>query len=181
MNATFSTTSIASLIETASDTDFTMSNHQINSFVKEAAESISKKHSFNRKNPKAYFDEIVKCIKESFQNKEGEYNFLSDKDALTSIYDTLNSALTNKDYRSESQEIVDRIKSDERFAYSFFYGNSLIPGNSIARLRSRIMSQIRKTYNVELSKDTIATIIYTHLWDEGTWGNLNSYNYISSF
>lgn len=88
--------------------------------------------------------------------------------------------IVSSDY-SESRSLVNRIKTDERFAQRFFYGNSTIPGKSIAPIRSRIINQIRKTYYVKLNDNDVATIIYEHLFSFGTWKVLDSYDFRSTF
>lgn len=81
----------------------------------------------------------------------------------------------------EAASIVERLKTDEAFAYSFLYGSNSIPGMSIAPLRSHIISQIRKTYQVELAPYAFSTALYEHLWSEGTWRVLDSYKFQSTF
>lgn len=81
----------------------------------------------------------------------------------------------------EAARIVERLKTDEAFAHSFLYGSSSKPGMSIAPLRSHIISQIRKTYQVELAPYAFSTALYEHLWSEGTWRVLDSYKFHSTF
>lgn len=81
----------------------------------------------------------------------------------------------------EADKIISRLKSgDQIFAERFFYGTNSKDCN-ISRLRSRIISQIKYTHNVDVSVEEFGNILYTHLWDNGTWGVLDKYSYKSSF
>lgn len=81
----------------------------------------------------------------------------------------------------EADRIICRLKSgDQLFAQRFFYGTSS-QGCNISRLRSKIISQIKQAYNVEVSVEEFGNILYTHLWANGTWGVLDKYSYKSSF
>lgn len=177
---------IDGLMQTACDTAFTMSVEQIIAFIKQVIECICAELLANGKAPVVSPEEAYAIAEEIYLDEEdGELSqdieFINDKDALTSIYDNLNTILTVKDYKRDSKAIVDQLMSNERFAYTFLYGSSQIPGRSIARLRSGIKNMIRKSYHIELSDETISTIIYEHLWDEGAYKPLKSYNYKSTF
>ena len=89
--------------------------------------------------------------------------------------------MTEKDYKSDAVRIVENIKNDEAFASNFLYGMSLVPGKSIARLRSRIINQVRMSYGVVVDPADFNTVLYEHLYSEGSWKVLNSYNYRSTF
>lgn len=177
---------IDGLMQTACDTAFTLSVEQIIAFIKQVIECICAELLANGKSPVVSSEEAYAIAEEIYLDEEdGELSedieFINDKDALTSIFDNLNTILTVKDYKRDSKMIVDQLMSDERFAYTFLYGYSQIPGRSIARLRSRIKNTIRKSYHIELSDETISTVIYEHLWDEGEFTPLKSYNYKSTF
>ena len=87
----------------------------------------------------------------------------------------------DKQFVADAKYIVENIKNDEVFARRFLYGTSLVPGKSIARLRSRIINQVRKSYHVEIDPYDFSTILYEHLYSDGTWRILNSYDYNSTF
>lgn len=80
----------------------------------------------------------------------------------------------------ESQEIIDRLKSNTQFAQQFFYGTNNNSCN-ISRFRSKIISQIKQTYQVNVSIEEFGNILYSHLWDNGTWNVLDKYSCKSSF
>ena len=177
---------IDGLMQTGCDTAFTLNVEQIIAYIKLVTDCICAELLANGKAPVISSEEAYAIAKEIYLNEDGgdlseDIEFINDKDALASIYDNLNTILTEKDYKRDSKAIVDRLKSDESFAYSFLYGYSQIPGRSIARLRSRIKNMIRQSYHIELSDDTISTIIYEHLWSDGTFKTLDSYNFKSTF
>lgn len=78
-------------------------------------------------------------------------------------------------------DMINRIKTDERFAYTFFYGRNRIPNQSIAPIRERLISMLRKTYHLDIEPYVISTVIYEHLWSDGSWKSLDNYSYRSSF
>ena len=78
----------------------------------------------------------------------------------------------------EVDEIISRLKSDDHeYVCKFFYKDC----SRISGLRSRIIGEIRRTYKVEVSKEEFGNILYEHLWDNGTWGVLDSYSGKGSF
>lgn len=81
----------------------------------------------------------------------------------------------------ESDAIICRLKSgDQLFAQKFFYDTNL-NGCNISRFRSKILSNIKQTYNVDVSVEEFGDILYTFLWDNGTWSVLDKYSRKSSF
>lgn len=93
----------------------------------------------------------------------------------------VNNQQDDNGYKRAAVHIIDNIKNDEAFAYRFLYGTSLKPGKSIARLRSRILNQVRMSYGVVIDPYDFNTLLYEHLYSEGTWKVLNSYSYQSTF
>lgn len=81
----------------------------------------------------------------------------------------------------EAERIISRLKSgDQLFAQKFFYGKDN-NGCNISRLRSKIVAQIKQAYRCDVSVEEFGNIVYAHLWDNGTWGVLDSYARKSSF
>lgn len=81
----------------------------------------------------------------------------------------------------ESDAIISRLKSgDQLFAQKFFYDTNP-NGCNISRFRSKILSNIKQTYNVDVSIEEFGDILYTFLWDNGTWSVLDKYSRKSSF
>ena len=81
----------------------------------------------------------------------------------------------------ESEEIINRLKSgDQLFAQKFFYSTNSNRCN-ISRFRSKILANIKQTYKIEVSVEEFGDILYTFLWNEGTWSILDKYSRKSSF
>lgn len=81
----------------------------------------------------------------------------------------------------ESDAIICRLKSgDQLFAQRFFYDTNP-NGCNISRFRSKILSNIRQVYKVDVSVEEFGDILYTFLWDNGTWSVLDKYSRKSSF
>ena len=81
----------------------------------------------------------------------------------------------------ESEEIINRLKSgDQLFAQKFFYSTNT-NGRNISRFRSKILANIKQTYKIEVSVEEFGNILYTFLWNEGTWSILDKYSRKSSF
>lgn len=81
----------------------------------------------------------------------------------------------------ESEEIINRLKSgDQLFAQKFFYSTNT-NGCNISRFRSKILANIKQPYKIEVSVEEFGDILYTFLWNEGTWSILDKYSRKSSF
>ena len=81
----------------------------------------------------------------------------------------------------ESEEIINRLKSGgQLFAQKFFYSTNT-NGCNISRFRSKILANIKQTYKIEVSVEEFGDILYTFLWNEGTWSILDKYSRKSSF
>lgn len=81
----------------------------------------------------------------------------------------------------ESEKIINRLKSgDQLFAQKFFYSTNT-NGCNISRFRSKILANIKQTYKIEVSVEEFGDILYTFLWNEGTWSILDKYSRKSSF
>ena len=81
----------------------------------------------------------------------------------------------------ESEEIINRLKTgDQLFAQKFFYSTNT-NGCNISRFRSKILANIKQTYKIEVSVEEFGDILYTFLWNEGTWSILDKYSRKSSF
>lgn len=81
----------------------------------------------------------------------------------------------------ESEEIIKRLKSDDQlFVQKFFYSTNT-NGCNISRFRSKILANIKQTYKIDVSVEELGDILYTFLWNEGTWSVLDKYSRKSSF
>lgn len=176
---------ISDVVESADDKNLTLTGEQVIDFVMKvitvtvdavlmlgAETVITSKQAFG-------------ALKQIYLNKDGELNkkfdFKSDQAALTSIYETAYALLTVDDYKSEAARIIDNIKSDEKFAFNFLYGSSREHGESIARLRSRILYEIWTSYKVKVNPKDFNTLLYEHLYSDGSWRALSTYGYRTTF
>ena len=176
---------IASLIETANDKHFTLDAEQVIEFVKQVIYAITEEFRVLGKATAMSGEQALAKAEDIYVDADGELDddvdFFCDLEAMESIYETVYTLMTEKDYKNDAVRIVECIKSDEAFAYRFLYGTSLVSGKSIARLRSRIINQVRMSYGVVVDPLDFNTILYEHLYSDGSWKVLNSYNYRSTF
>lgn len=176
---------IASLIESANDKHFTLDAVEVMEFVKQVISAITEEFRVLGKAAAMSGEQALAKAEDIYLDADGELDedvdFFCDLEAMESIYETVYTLMTEKDYKSDAVRIVENIKNDEAFASNFLYGTSLVPGKSIARLRSRIINQVRKSYGVVVDPADFSTILYEHLYAEGSWKILNSYNYRSTF
>ena len=83
-------------------------------------------------------------------------------------------------FEAEADEIIEKLRKDELFCQRFFYGTNP-KGCNIARLRAKIISDIKEVYGIVVDAKTISETLYLTLWAEGTWDALDSYNKKSTF
>lgn len=120
-------------------------------------------------------EKVLGCIEErksNFTNAKGSLKYY---EALT------REVVWNYANAREAKYIISRLKSgDALFAYKFFYGTNN-NGCNISRFRSKIIAQIKQSYHYELSIEEFGNIVYTYLWNKGTWSVLDNYAQKSSF
>ncbi len=177
---------IAGVIESASDKHFTLDAEQVMEFVKQVIAAITEEFRVLGKATAMSDEQALAKAEDIYVDAEDgelaeDVDFFCDKEALQSIYETVKTLLTEKNYKKDAVSIIENIKNDEAFAYRFLYGTSLVPGKSIARLRSRIINQVRMSYGVVVDPADFNTVLYEHLYSEGSWKILSSYNYRSTF
>lgn len=83
-------------------------------------------------------------------------------------------------YVEEADYIMNKLRKDCLFCQRFFYGKDPKKCN-IARLRSKILGDIRSLYGVNVEEYIFNTVVYETLWCKGTWKPLESYDKISTF
>lgn len=107
--------------------------------------------------------------------------FATEKDQLRYLSAQTREMVWQEANTEESAEIIGRLKSnDQLFAQKFFYGTNPY-GCNISRFRSKILSNIKQTYKVDVSVEEFGDILYTFLWNNGTWSVLDKYSRKSSF
>lgn len=177
---------IAGVIESASDKHFTLDAVEVMEFVELVIAAITEEFRVLGKATAMSGEQALAKAEDIYVDADDgelaeDVDFFCDKEALQSIYETVKTLLTEKNYKSDAVSIIDKIKNDEAFAYRFLYGTSLEPGKSIARLRSRIINQVRMSYGVEVEPAVFSTLLYEHLYSEGSWKVLNSCKYSGAF
>lgn len=80
-----------------------------------------------------------------------------------------------ENFENEADEIIKKLKEDAKFRQRFFYGTDPKKCN-MARLRSKIIKDIKDNYHVIISDDTFNEIVYLTLWGGGTWKTLDTYS-----
>lgn len=107
--------------------------------------------------------------------------FTTEKEQLRYLSALTREMVWQEANTEESDEIISRLKSnDQLFAQKFFYGTNPY-GCNISRLRSKILSNIKQTYKVDVSIEEFGDILYSFLWNNGTWNILDKYSRKSSF
>lgn len=107
--------------------------------------------------------------------------FATEKEQLRYLSALTRDMVWQEANTEESDEIISRLKSnDQLFAQKFFYGTNPY-GCNISRFRSKILSNIKQTYKVDVPIEEFGDILYTFLWNNGTWSVLDKYSRKSSF
>lgn len=107
--------------------------------------------------------------------------FATEKEQLRYLSALTRELVWQEANTEESAEIISRLKlNDQLFAQKFFYGTNPY-GCNISRFRSKILSNIKQTYKVDVSIEEFGDILYTFLWNNGTWSILDKYSRKSSF
>lgn len=107
--------------------------------------------------------------------------FATEKEQLRYLSALTRELVWQEANTEESDEIISRFKSnDQLFAQKFFYGTNPY-GCNISRFRSKILSNIKQTYKVDVPIEEFGDILYTFLWNNGTWSVLDKYSRKSSF
>lgn len=107
--------------------------------------------------------------------------FATEKEQLRYLSALTRELVWQEANTEESDEIISRLKSnDQLFVQKFFYGTNPY-GCNISRFRSKILSNIKQTYKVDVPIEEFGDILYTFLWNNGTWSVLDKYSRKSSF
>lgn len=107
--------------------------------------------------------------------------FATEKEQLRYLSALTRELVWQEANTEESDEIISRLKSNNQlFAQKFFYGTNPY-GCNISRFRSKILSNIKQTYKVDVPIEEFGDILYTFLWNNGTWSVLDKYSRKSSF
>lgn len=127
----------------------------------------------NKKSIDATDDELVAKVLDKIE--QDRRTFSNDKEKFKYYGAVTHEVVWNYLNTVESEYIIRRLKSGDRlFAQNFFYGKSEKECN-ISRIRSKIIAQIKQTYHYDVRIEEFGSIVYTHLWNNGTWSVLDSY------
>ena len=78
-------------------------------------------------------------------------------------------------FENEADYIMDGLRNDAKFRQRFIYGTDPKKCN-MARLRSKIIKDIKDNYHVIVSDETFNEIVYLVLWAGGSWKTLDTYS-----
>lgn len=121
-------------------------------------------------------DEILMKEARNYVTKSyNKYKYTSSNGDLGICHILLANFLWKMVNEAEGRYIQDRLTSnDEQFAKDFFFGKQP-KGLNIDRLKSRLIFEVKETYGITLSKDEVGNIIYSSIWDYGTWKGLKTF------
>ena len=101
-------------------------------------------------------------------------------------YYGLEAEQPKNNFKAEGDEIIKNLKNKEsgaKYCYQFFFdttetdekGKTKKKLCQIAPLRSKMIYDFQKDFDVTLKPEYFSTIVYLALWADGTWGPLDSY------
>lgn len=113
---------------------------------------------------------------------------------MPQIWTIMDNQTYSKEYKAEQpgnnkeegEKIISKLKSSKTFCKHFFYGEERTGKTpkkvcTIAPMRSKMIFDLKKDYDVNLNPEDFSTILYLTLWAEGSWSPLNRYAGCSSF
>lgn len=117
--------------------------------------------------------------KENFVHNENQ-NYTKNNDSLCGSAD---------EYVTRDEEIIKNLKSDKDYCRQFFFdtevsdakGNHKKKACQIAPLRSKMIFDLKKDYDVDMKPEDFSDIVYLALWANGSWSPLSSFQGRSSF
>ena len=80
-----------------------------------------------------------------------------------------------ENFENEADYIMDGLRNDAKFRHRFIYGTDPKKCN-MARLRSKIIKDIKDNNHVIVSDETFNEIVYLALWAGGSWKTLDTYS-----
>ena len=104
---------IAGVIESASDKHFTLDAEQVMEFVKQVIATISEEFRLLGKTTAMSGEQALSKAEGIYLDADGELDedvdFFCDHEAMESIYETVYTLMTEKDYKSDAARIVESI------------------------------------------------------------------------
>ena len=83
-------------------------------------------------------------------------------------------------FENEADVIIGKLKNDSMFLRNFLSGKDPKKCN-IARLRLKIIKDIKDQYHVIVDDETFNEVVFLALWNNGTWKTLDTYNKQATF
>ncbi len=92
-------------------------------------------------------------------------------------------------YKAEGDEFINNLKNSSAYCRQFFFdtevtgekGKTKKKPCQIAALRSKMIYDLKKDFDVDVKPDDFSTVVYQTVWADGTFSTLNSYQGRSSF
>lgn len=163
------------LFATASRTFLTLSIEQVLPFVETFFSIIMEDIMKQKKNIYCAKDVLLEEVKMHVKEVVTPQKFSCDYTLLSTCKILLKDYLWQKVNEAEGEYIKNKLTSnDTRFAKDFFYGTNPQKAN-ISRLRSRLKNEFYTSYGLTISDKEISTIIYSSIWEEGTWKGLKTF------
>jgi len=168
------------MFATASRVHLTLSIEQVLLFVETFFSLIMKDIMKQKKNIHCQEEALLEQVKKHVKEMITPQKFSCDYTLLSTCKILLKDYLWQKVNEAEGEYIKNKLTSnDTRFAEDFFYGTNPQKAN-ISRLRSRLKNEFYTSYGVNLSDKEISTIIYSSIWEEGTWKGLKTFQHAGS-
>ena len=91
-------------------------------------------------------------------------------------------------YKAEGDEFINNLKNSSAYCRQFFFDTEVTDEKGktkkpcqIAALRSKMIYDLKKDFDVDVKPDDFSTVVYQAVWADGTFSTLNSYQGRSSF
>ena len=163
------------LFATASRTQLTLNIEQVLLFVETLFSIIMEDITKQKKNIYLGKEVLLEKVKMHVEEVVNPEKFSCDYTLLSTCKILLKDYIWQKVNEAEGEYIKNKLTSnDTRFAKDFFYGTNPQKAN-ISRLRSRLKNEFYSSYGLTISDKEISTIIYSSIWEEGTWKGLKTF------
>lgn len=179
---------VARMISTASDAAFTLTGASVSTFINLVVSSLVAEFTATCSSLHANSEEVLYIVTKIFTNKDccSVYctkEMSSDRRALTIIYQKIVELFTTDSKEVADLRLIGKIKNDPRFAQAFFYAKhkmKQVKGNDVSGLMHSITKDIWDSYTVVVTSDEFSTILYEHIFSDGTFSVLDDFRFRSS-
>lgn len=181
---------VARMISTASDAAFTLTGASVSTFINLVVSSLVAEFTATCSSLHATSEEVLYILTQMFTNKDGSVyctkEMSSDRRALTIIYQKIVELFLSDTKEVADLRLIEKIKNDPRFAQAFFYGkHKMKPGKGkkepdVSGLMHSITKDIWQSSKVLVTSDEFSTILYEHIFSDGTFSVLDDFRFRSS-